>query len=213
MPASPETARRRLRKFLDRANDELGEPIVALRDENGDIPALTLHWISLDGQDWGLSAINHPELTKRMLDSVIVECRPFFAAREDCYLPRVVTDLQSLHTPDRARARRPLRDHVAQVVRDSNIGANGPVFYSGRLEEDNGLGPGKLLPSNLIAMDYIYGRALHEDDERIARLQNVDEGSQIKATLYHLNDLLYIVANVKRQVVHDLEAGYIDLES
>lgn len=213
MTPTPETSRRRLRKFLDRATEDLGEPIVALRDEEGRIPAFTLHWVSLDGEEWGISAINQPELTKRMLDSVIVECRPFFAADEDCYLPGVVTALQALHTRERARARRPLKAHVAQVVRDSRIGASGPVFRSGRLGLDNGLGPGRLLGSDLIAMDYIYGRALHENDESLARLRNVDESSQIKATLFHLNDLLHIVDNVKRQILHDLKAGYITIDS
>jgi hypothetical protein len=32
---------------------------------------------------------------------------------------------------------------------------------------DNGLGPAILLGSDLVAMDYIYGVALHEDDDRL----------------------------------------------
>lgn len=146
-----------------------------------------------------------------MVDSTIVECRVFFTEGEDCYLPGIVKALQSLLTIDQARARRQLKEHVAQVVTDSRIGASGPIFHSGRLEMDNGLGPGKLLGSDLIAMDYIYGVALHEDDERLARLENVEMESALQAVIYHFDDLLHVVANVRRQIEHDLTEGYFEL--
>lgn len=213
MPPSVETARRRIRKFLARTAPGLGQPILDMRDEQGHIPVFTIHWVSQDRENWGISAIDHPHLDKRMLDSVIVECRVFFTVGEDCYLPSVVSALRQLVGPELARARRPLKDHVAEVVRGNAIGASGPRFTAGRLEANNGLGHGRLLGSDLIAMDYIYGRALHEDDERLARLANVDDLTAIRAALYHLNDLLHVVQNVRAQIVHDIEAGHFSLES
>lgn len=208
-----EGSRRKIRKFLNRTGPELGEPIVALRDEQGRIPVLDLTWEQLGGDDWRLTGIDHRELSKRMVDSTIVECRVFFTEGEDCYLPGVVKALQSLLTFDQARDRRPLKEHVAQVVTDSRIGASGRIFYSGRLEMDNGLGPGKLLGSDLIAMDYIYGSALHEDDDRLERLGNVDKKSALQAVVYHFNDLLHIIANVRAQIEHDLSEGYFKIDS
>ncbi len=190
-----EGSRRKIQKFLNRTGPELGEPIVALRDEQGRIPVLELTWERLGDDDWRLTGIDQRTLSKRMVDSTIVECRVFFTEGEDCYLPGVVTALQNLLTSEQARDRRPLREHVAQVVTGSRIGASGPVFYSGRLEMDNGLGPGKLLGSDLIAMDYIYGIALHEDDDRLARLDNVEMESALHAVIYHFNDLLHVIAN------------------
>lgn len=207
-------ARRKIRKFLRRSGPGLGQPIIDLRDDEGRIPAMTLRWArnEADG-DWYVVDVDRPRLDKRMLDSAIVECRVFFAPTEDCYLPGVVSAMQTLVTPDQARDRRALKKHVAQVVRGSNIGASGPVFYSGRLEMDNGLGPGILLGSDLIAMDYIYGVALHEDDVRLARLDNVSSmDTVIEAVIHHFNDLLYIVANVRAQIESDLSKGYFTID-
>lgn len=87
-------------------------------------------------------------------------------------------------------------------------------MYSGRLEMDNGLGPGKLLGTDQIAMDYIYGVALHEDDARIARLANVPSERSIRtAVVMQLDVLLRIIANVRAQVEHDLASGYFSLDA
>jgi hypothetical protein len=193
---------------MARTGPGFGEPVADLRDEAGRIPWGTLSWQRSDGEAWRLTSIDRPALDKRMLDSVIIESRPLFLPTEDVYLPDVVRAIQELNTRERALARRPLRAHVAQVVTGSRIGASGPIFHSGRLEIDNGLGPGKLLGSDVIAMDYIYGVALHEDDVRLARLANVDPETAIEAVMYHLNDLLHIVGNVRAQIEHDIASGY-----
>lgn len=191
----------------------LGEPITALRDESGRIPLFELTWSRLDDDTWRISGIEDYQLDKRLVDSTIVECRVFFTPSEDCYLPGIVTALQSLITPEQAKARRFLKQHVAQVVTGTRVGASGPIFHSGRLEMDNGLGPGLLLGSDLIAMDYIYGIALHEDDDRLARLENVNFESALQAVVYHFNDLLHVIANVRAQIEHDLEMGYFELKT
>lgn len=211
-PSVLDHARRKLSKFLRRSSPGLGEPITALRDESGHIPLLELTWQRLDDDTWRITGIGDQRLDKRMVDSTIVECRVFFTPGEDCYLPGIVTALQSLITPEQAKARRSLKQHVAQVVVGPRIGASGPIFHSGRLEMDNGLGPGILLGSDLVAMDYIYGIALHEDDDRLARLENVRIESALQAVVYHFNDLLHVIANVRTQIEHDLEMGYFELK-
>ena len=110
MPPTPEQllegSRRKIRKFLNRSGPELGEPIIALRDAEGRIPVLELTWERAAGDDWRLAGIDHRGLSKRMVDSTIVECRVFFTEGEDSYVPGVVKALQSLLTPEQARARR-----------------------------------------------------------------------------------------------------------
>jgi hypothetical protein len=83
----------------------LGEPITALRDESGHIPLVELTWQRLDDDTWRITGIGDQRLDKRMVDSTIVECRVFFTPSEDCYLPGIVTALQSLITPEQAKAR------------------------------------------------------------------------------------------------------------
>ncbi|KDA05288.1 hypothetical protein DC31_17155 [Microbacterium sp. CH12i] len=210
-PEILDTSRRKIGKFMRRATPDLGEPILALRDAGGAIPIFELQWERTAGDDWRLTGANEPELSKRMVDSTIVECRVFFTEGEDCYLPGIVSALRALVGPELAAARRPLKEHVAQVVSGSRIGASGPVFNSGRLEMDNGLGPGLLLGSDLMAMDYIYGVALHEDDDRLARLANVPLASALKAVVYHFNDLLHVIANVRAQIENDIAKGHFQL--
>lgn len=212
-PSVQDHARRKLSKFLRRSRPGLGEPITALRDESGRIPLFELTWSRLDDDTWRISGIEDYQLDKRLVDSTIVECRVLFTPSEDCYLPGIVTALQSLITPEQAKARRFLKQHVAQVVTGTRVGASGPIFHSGLLEMDNGLGPGLLHGSDLIAMDYIYGIALHEDDDRLARLENVNFESALQAVVYHFNDLLHVIANVRAQIEHDLEMGYFELKT
>ncbi|RAX47307.1 hypothetical protein DQ353_19215 [Arthrobacter sp. AQ5-05] len=212
-PSVQKNARRKLSKFLKRSRPGLGEPIINLRDASGRIPILEVIWKRLDDDTWRINGFEDHQLDKRQVDSTLVECRVFFTSGEDCYLPGIVTALQSLVTPEQAKARRFLKQHVAQVVSGSRIGASGPIFHSGRLEMDNGLGPGILLGSDLIAMDYIYGIALHEDDERLARIGNVSIESALQAVVYHFNDLLHVIANLRTQVEHDLQMGYFELET
>lgn len=209
-------SRRRLRKFLDRSAPGIGQPIVDLRDpENGEI-ALTLTWERSSLTDaWRASSLTRPMLDRRTLDSVIVECRVFFLAQEDCYLPGVVKALQALLTHEQARARRPLVAHVTQIIRGGELvmPEGGAPMYSGRLEVDNGLGPGRLLGTDQITMDYINGVAFHEDEERRARLANVSNEESVRfAVILQLDTLLRIVSNVRAQVEHDLEAGYFSLD-
>jgi hypothetical protein len=204
-----------LRKFLLQTPDGFGAPIVALRGDDGKSVTMQLHWESEDGENWRVSGLDRPSLDKRLIDSVIVECRVLFTETEDCYLPGIVKALQLL-SPERARALDPLKQHVAQLVRGGRLAVapgSQPAMFSGRLEMDNGLGQGLLLGSDQIAMDYIYGIALHQDEDRRRRLQNVSSQDTIfEAVIVTLNDLLHITSSVRLQVMHDVKVGHITLD-
>lgn len=209
-----QTARRRIKKFLARSERALSGPIRDLRETrgNGTDLGINIEWTrdSTDGEYY-LSKFELPALDPRILDSVIVDCRVFFAMKEDCYLPSVVSALRQLVGAERSVARKPLAAHVEQFVKDGRLVA--PISYSGRLESDNGLGPNRLLGDDQIAMDYIYGMALHEDDERLARLKNVSDLDSVRhGVLLQMNQLLHVVESVRAQVVNDLEKGYFSLD-
>jgi hypothetical protein len=208
-------ARRKIRKFLNRSADGLGQPIIDLRDAETGQMTMQLVWATDDqGQPTHVVDLEQPTLDRAALNSVIVDCRVFFFAQEDCFLPGVVSSLRSLLTPEQSRDRRPLVQHVAQIVnsRGLTMPEGRAPMYAGRLESDNGLGPNRLLGTDQVTMDYIHGVALHEDDERRARLENVDEASIRFAAILQLDSLLRVVHNVRCQVVHDLERGYFGLD-
>lgn len=176
---------------------------------------MQLVWATDDrGRPAHVIDLEQPMLDRATLNSVIVDCRVFFLAQEDCFLPGVVSALRSLLTPEQSRDRRPLVQHVAQIVnsRGLTMPEGRAPMYSGRLELDNGLGPNRLLGTDQVTMDYIYGVALHEDDERRARLENVDDESIPLAVILQLDSLLHVIRNVRRQVVHDLDSGYFRLD-
>lgn len=88
----------------------------------------------------------------------------------------------------------------------------GASMYSGRLEVDNGIGPGRLLGADQITMDYINGVALHEDEERRSRIANIPDEESIRfAVILQLDVLLRIVSNVRPQIEHDRKAVYFSL--
>lgn len=184
-----------------------------LRDQSGRI-GMQLQWSRSAGDGgWGDPSLMTPSLDQRILNSVIVECRVFFMAKEPCYLPGIVKALQRL-SPDRARALDGLKRHVGTVVRDGGLVSpeGGAMMWSGRLEMDNGLGPGKLLGSDQITMDYINGIAFHEDEDRRQRLENVsDQETILFAVILQMDVLLRVVEDVRRQVLHDIEVGHITL--
>lgn len=217
MPADDrdQVAKRKIRKFLNRSAVGLGQPIIDLRDAATGQMTMQLVWATDDrGRPAHVIDLEQPMLDRATLNSVIVDCRVFFLAQEDCFLPGVVSALRSLLTPEQSRDRRPLVQHVAQIVnsRGLTMPEGRAPMYSGRLESDNGLGPNRLLGTDQVTMDYIYGVALHEDDERRARLENVDEESIPLAVILQLDSLLHVIHNVRRQVVHDLDSGYFRLD-
>lgn len=155
-----------------------------------------------------------PTITLGELDSAIIITRPFFLMREDAYLPKVVDAVMVLSDAEHAAAikQNSLPDFVAQfVVGDRLVG--GGFVHSGRLEMDNEAGvPGQLLSSGQIAMDYIYGVALHEDDNRIRRLTYTSgDSTALLATAQELHHLMRAVATVREQIRSSADNGHFSI--
>lgn len=207
--------RRRITRFLQRAGWVLEDhPIIAMRDEEtGKLPfGEFTHTVDADGRLLSSSFTFHDlTLPLPMLKALLVDCRVFFLVKEDCYLPSVVASFRRLVTPDRAQKLDDLRRYVNGLVKDGAMA--GASMYSGRLGMDNGLGTGELLGSDQIAADYINGVLFHEDDERVARLDNVmSEQTVIEAVVMQVDSLLRAVEALQRQILYDIEQGYLHVE-
>lgn len=206
------THRARIRVFLERVADRFPDnPIIALREKYGRTLGLVITWESQGDGTFAVSDLETPDLERRILESAIVDCRALFAQKDTCYLPSVLKAYKSLVGPERARKLTELSQLVNAVVRDGKL--TSPVMYSGRLEEDNGLGPGRLLGDDQIAMDYIYGVAFHDDPERAQRLANVSDTATVRfAVILQLNQLIYAAECLRDQIHHDVEARYLRLD-
>jgi hypothetical protein len=151
--------------------------------------------------------LEFPSVPLVELKACIVDSRVFFLTSEDCYLPSVVSALRAQSTREHAQALEPLKEYVNQFIRDGRL--HGALVYSGRIESDNGVGPGRLLGSDQVAMDYINGVALHEDEERLARLENVESSTLEHTVLMQLALLLKAVRTVRTQLIVSIAGGHV----
>lgn len=203
---------RKIRKFLRRAEIGLSNSLFSSGRARFDM-SITF---ALDQETKTPSIeLNLPEFEINELKAAIVDCRPFFLVKEDAYLPGVVNALSQVATREHAIALRDngLKRFVGKFISNDQL-VGGGFMYSGRLEMDNGAGsPGQLLSSGQIAMDYIYGVALHEDDDKIARLENVSsEETIMQSVAMELAHLMYAVAFVREQIRVSAANGHLSIE-
>jgi len=207
--STPETDARRLGKFLARAEPILTNDVVAQMGEDALKLTLTTTVDRATGQV--SRSLSFPRVSESDLWSCITRCRVFFVASEDCYLPNVVRAIYNLAPKQPSRRRSQLQQLVGLVdgliVNGNLVGA---LSYGGRLEEDNGLGPGKLLGSDQVCMDYVYGVVLHEDEERRARLNNLADLDGVEhAVLMQMANLLRLVTIVRDQILLGQTNGWL----
>lgn len=203
---------RKIKKFLRRSEVALGNSLFSSGRSRFDI-SLT---VSLDRETGIVTPqLDLPEFESNEIKAAIVDCRPFFLVKEDAYLPGVVSALGQVATREHAIALRNngLKKFVGNFISNDRL-VGGGFMYSGRLEMDNGAGaPGQLLSSGQIAMDYIYGVALHEDDDKIARLENVSSDETImQSVAMELAHLMHAVAVVREQIRVSAANGHLSIE-
>lgn len=207
--SSPDTDRRCIGKFLARAAPILANDAVAQMGED----ALSLTLTTTINRTTGAQSatLDFPSVPESDLWACITRCRLFFVTTEDCYLPNIVRAIYNLAPKQPAKRREQLQklvDLVDGLIVDGNL--IGALMYSGRLEADNGLGPGKLLGSDQVCMDYIYGVVLHEDEDRRARLNNIEDRERVEhAVLMQMANLLRLVTIVRDQILLGQANGWL----
>lgn len=208
--ASPaqDVSERRLRKFVRRADRALANPLFDHGAALFELPLI----FSVNAEEASIEAeLGWPAFTLDILKSAIVDCRVFFLSDEDCFLPSVVAALSQLSDAEHARRLRPLKTFIGQFVNGKGlVGGNFLLSAGVSTESDD---RSELYPSGQMAMDFIYGVALHEDDERLARLERAGgEGLMIYATAMELAHLIRGVAILREQIRLTAEAGLLSID-
>lgn len=206
--------RARLIKFVARADRSLQGPIFECRSMQEMGWPFRIRYERVADSDVMRAVgidLGIPELASDTLDANVLRCRVFILVKEHNYLPTVVSTLRASVGRDRADELRRLKKLVSSRIKgDQLVGAH---MYSGRLEADNGLGPGKMLGNDQIAMDYINGQGAHENDAAIARLQNVTTETTVRhAIVSKLHDLMQVVYWTRFEVLRAAADGELDFE-
>lgn len=209
---SAEKRRARLLKFVARADRALQGRLFEARAMDADGWELKFVVRPIPGTDRVQIVdldLGVPDLTEDELEGNAVRCRVFFAQDEDNYLPKVVNVLRHSVGPERNAELARLKALVTSRVKDGKL--VGAHMFSGRIEADNGLGPGKLLGNDQIAMDYLYGRLLHEDDDALDRLRNVSTDKTVRhGIVSKLHDLMQAVYWTRSEILRAAKDGELD---
>lgn len=201
-------------KFLARADWVLRGPIFEARamDAQGwemrfrvqPIPGTDR--VQIVGLDLGV-----PDLDDDVLQANAARCRVFFAMKEDSYLPTVVSLLRQSVGADRRAELDGLKRFVNARVKNGNL--VGAHMYSGRVLGDNGENAGQMHGNDQIAMDYIYGRLLHETPDALKRLDDVTTDATVRhAVVSKLHDLMQAVYWTRAELLRASAADDLDFE-
>ena len=198
-----DVSERRVRKFLRRADLALANPLFAHGAVLFELPLI----FSINPEGDSIEAeLGWPPFSLDVLKSAIVDCRVFFLSDEDCFLPSVVAALSQLSTREHARQLRTLKTFIGQFVNGQGLVGGNFMLSAGLSTESDDRS--ELYPSGQMAMDFIYGVALHEDDARLARLERAGgEGLMVYATAMELAHLVRGVAILREQIRRSADAG------
>ncbi|TCL87841.1 hypothetical protein EDF31_102550 [Curtobacterium sp. PhB142] len=201
-------------KFLARADWVLKGPIFEARAMDAQGWAMGFRVQPIPGTDRvqivGLD-LGVPDLDDDVLQANAARCRVFFAMKEDSYLPTVVSLLRQSVGADRRAALDGLKRFVnARVKNGDLVGAH---MYSGRVLGDNGENAGQMHGNDQIAMDYIYGRLLHETPDALKRLDDVTTDATVRhAVVSKLHDLMQAVYWTRAELLRAAVASDLDFE-
>ncbi|WIB66231.1 hypothetical protein DEI93_09510 [Curtobacterium sp. MCBD17_035] len=189
---SAESRRARLLKFITRADWVLQGPLFEVRpmSEFGWKLQLRIERDPATGAERATGlGLGVPDFDDDVLGGNASRCRVLFIEEEDNYLPSVVNVLRQSVGEERRKELALLKKFVGARVRDGKL--VGAHMYSGRLEGENGENAGQLHGNDQIAMDYLYGRLLHEDKDAAARLTDTTTDMTVKhAVVSKLHDLM-----------------------
>lgn len=120
--SSPDTDRRRIGKFLARAEPILANDAVAQMGED----ALSLTLTTTINRTTGAQSatLEFPSVSEIDLWACITRCRVFFVTTEDCYLPNIVRAIYNLAPKQPAKRREQLQklvDLVDGLIVDGNL--------------------------------------------------------------------------------------------
>lgn len=167
----------RIEKFLQRADQVLQHPIFTDRDPQNDQVEVR---IAVDGSWVGLDGPQYDEWT---IVAAAALGRSFLLASEDNHLPRVARSLQALVTAPQWQQHVELFAHDAdQMVTEKSPT---PEFAVAAMTVGDPSSTTGFLGPEELTRNYIYGRVVHEDEDRrqiLARFS--DDAVQLMVLIY-----------------------------
>lgn len=195
-----DTDAKRIAKFVQRADRALESPIYALTDPQSPGFPIKLN-VRVEHATGETAQIVLPDITVEQVESAVVRCRPFLLPGEDNYLPDVVKSLQAVGPDSWQERLAGIAAHVSTVVDKKNLTTK-TVFMTaamdGQPETDTGL-----LSDGEVAMHYIYGDTVHQDEDRRAVLEVLGEEAVRLLVIIALNTLLKNVGGL-RHVINEM---------
>lgn len=194
----------RITKFVQRADRALENPIYALAPPQSPGFPIKLNMRFEHATGETTAELVLPDVTVEQVESAVVRCRPFLLPGEDNYLPNVVKSLQAI-APDLWQERLAgIAAHVGTVVDKKNLTTR-TVYLAASIDGQPDTDTG-FLSDGEVAMHYIYGDTVHQDEDRRAVLEVLGEAPVRLLVIIALNTLLKNVGGL-RHVINQMGLG------
>lgn len=198
------TDERRVQKFISQADRAL------------DTELLDLWSLEHPGKKFDISVdketravrIEYPTVSPDVADSTIARMRPFLMSREDIHVPKVIASVKRLAAENELVIT--TMDYSLGHFRDT-IDDKG--HFKGTYVESGSGHVGSeihLWSDGQLATNYVYGKLIHTDENRIIELQEhgMDEEAY-QATLRHVHEFLRLIYWLRLRVVQLVEMGLL----
>ena len=194
----------RLEKFVQRADKALQGPVYdASPPPARGFPLKLLVTVHPDGTQE--VEIRWPDISEAEIVLTITKCRTFLLPGEDNYLPKVLTSMRRLYGDHRwTLLHEALDQDVVATLDGKDLRQN--LMYSGSWKGDQPPGDAEMIGDSELAMHYIYGEVLHEDEWRRQELARHGLGSDSTklAVIMQMNLVMKRVHAI-RHVIHRME--------
>jgi hypothetical protein len=194
----------RVEKFVQRADRALRGPVYdAAPPPARGFPLKLMVTVSPGGRE--TVDIQWPEISEAEIVLAITRCRTFLLPGEDNYLPKVLASMRRLYADPRwVKLHGALEQDVAATLDGKDLRQNN--IYSGSWEGENPPARAEMIGDADLAMHYIYGEVLHEDEWRRQELakHGLDSNTTKLAVIMQMNLVMKRV-HAMRHVIRRME--------
>jgi hypothetical protein len=194
----------KLRRFIARADLALTGPVFAIRDMDDDEEPFPLHvTIEADQRTGAVRGFRFdlPPVSDDELFAAITRCRVFILKSEDNYLPSVVDHLVAVVDENIQLHLKTLHQYVAIRITEKTFGG-GSYMSMGVSQPGAPVGSDAMRTDSELAMHYVYGYAVKEDEWRreIVDLYGAESVAVKIAVLSQVSGLMRTVFVVRKQI-------------
>lgn len=200
------TDEERIKKFVERANFALTGPVFEIskppKDDGFEITGKVTH--KPDGiKEFQLDM---PDITMDELILSITKCRTFLLPSEDNHLPGVLAAMERLFpNPRWGVVHESLRKDVGAALQGKNLKQNS--IFTGLWRDGVPPTPESMVGDAEIAMHFIYGKVLHEDEWRREALDEIGMDQFVQLMVIMQINLVMRWAHTMRHMIGRMERG------